>query len=170
MTIPAGPGRPANSTEPRDTASLLRGGILALAGLGVAGLLVELAFLRHWSSTGELIVWPTLAVAGIATFVLARWATPTRVHIVRWLALAVAIVGVVGVVLHVNENLIAGPLDRNYAATWDTLPWIQQLFIASTGGVGPAPALAPGSITELALAIALATVRHPALTRKVPTL
>lgn len=163
MTVSAGPA--TGRAAARDTATLLRGGILVLAGLGVAGLLVELAFLRHWSSTGELIVWPALAVAGAATLVLARWATPSRVRAVRWIAVGVAVVGVAGVVLHVNENLIAGPLDRAYAATWDAMSSIEQLFLAVTGGVGPAPALAPGSITEVAFAIALATVRHPAMSR-----
>lgn len=65
--------------------------------------------------------------------------------------------------LHVNENLLAGPLDRSYASTWDSLSIVEQLFLAVTGGVGPAPALAPGSMSELGLAIALATIRHPAL-------
>jgi hypothetical protein len=148
-----------------DSAALLRGGIVALAALGVAGLLIELAFLRHWSTIGALVVWPTLVAAALAVVALARRPAPGRVRVVRWLALAVVVVGVVGMVLHVNENLIAGPLDRNYASTWDSLSLLEQLLLAVTGGVGPAPALAPGSMSELGLAIALATVRHPALRR-----
>jgi hypothetical protein len=146
-----------------DSSTLLRGGVLALAGLGVAGLLVELAFLRHWSSAGELVVWPALATAGAATLALARRPTRRRVVTVRWIALSVALVGIAGMWFHVTENLTAGPLDRAYAATWDGLSTLQQWFLAVTGGVGPAPALAPGSISEVALALALATVRHPAL-------
>jgi hypothetical protein len=61
------------------------------------------------------------------------------------------------------ENLGAGPLDRNYATTWDGLSFMEQLWLATTGGVGPAPVLAPGSLAEIALAILLATIRHPAL-------
>ena len=148
-----------------DSAALLRGGIVALAGLGVAGLLVELAFLRHWSTLGALVVWPAIAAAAVATVGLARRPSAGRVRLVRWLALGVVVVGAVGVILHVNENLLAGPLDRAYASTWDTLSVVEQLFLAITGGVGPAPALAPGSMSELGLAIALATVRHPALQR-----
>jgi hypothetical protein len=146
-----------------DPATLLRCGIVALAALGVAGLLVELAFLRHWSSTGALIVWPALGAAGLATAALARRPSDRRIRWVRWVALAVVVVGLVGMALHVNENLLAGPLDRAYAATWDSLPTTTQLLLALTGGVGPAPALAPGSMSELGLAIALATLRHPAL-------
>ena len=146
-----------------DPSTLLRSGVLALAGFGVLGLLAELAFLRHWSSAGELIVWPTLAAAGLATVVLAFQPTRTRVLAIRWIAVAVAVLGVVGMWFHVTENLTAGPLDRNFAATWDGLSTLQQWFLAVTGGVGPAPALAPGSISEVALAIILATLRHPAL-------
>jgi hypothetical protein len=147
-----------------DAATVLRVGLVALAALGVIGLLFELVFLRHWSTTGALIVWPALGAAGIATAALAWRPTPGRVRAVRWIALGVVVVGAVGVVLHVNENLLAGPLDRDYAATWDGLSITTQLFLAITGGVGPAPALAPGSMSELGLAIALATIRHPALT------
>ena len=121
-----------------ETSTLLRVGVLGLAGLGTAGLLVELAFLRHWSSAAELIVWPALAVVAV---------------------------GLAGMWFHVSENLVAGPLDRAYATTWDTLSSANQWFLAITGGVGPAPALAPGSMSELGLAIALGTFRHPALSR-----
>jgi hypothetical protein len=148
-----------------ETSTLLRAGVLGLAGLGLAGLLVELAFLRHWSSAGELIVWPALAAAAAGTAVIAWWPTPRRVRAVRWVALGVVVVGLAGVWFHVTENLTAGPLDRAYAATWDTLSSIEQWLLAVTGGVGPAPALAPGSMSELGLAIALATFRHPVLTR-----
>ena len=146
-----------------DTSTLLRAGVLGLAGLGVVGLIVELAFLRHWSSAGELVVWPALAAAGAATLALARHPTRRRVVIVRWIALGVALVGIAGMWFHVTENLTAGPLDRAFATTWDGMSSLEQWYLAMTGGVGPAPALAPGSISEVALAIVLATVRHPAL-------
>ena len=146
-----------------DSATILRAGLIALAALGVVGLLFELVFLRHWSTVGALVVWPALGAAGLATVVLAGHPTPRRVRLVRALALGVVVAGLVGMVLHVNENLLAGPLDRNYAATWDSLAAATQLFLAITGGVGPAPALAPGSMSELGLAIVLATLRHPAL-------
>jgi len=64
---------------------------------------------------------------------------------------------------HVLENLDAGPLDRNYAATWDSMSPIDQWFTAVTGGVGRAPTLAPGVLAEMGLGLLLATVRHPSL-------
>jgi hypothetical protein len=42
---------------------------------------------------------------------------------------------------------------------------VQRLFVAATGGVGEAPILAPGALGEISLALALATVRHPAWKR-----
>ena len=62
------------------------------------------------------------------------------------------------------ESLNAGPLDRNFAATWDGLTTFDQWFAAITGQVGPSPVLAPGAITEIAPALLLGTVRHPSAT------
>jgi hypothetical protein len=83
------------------------------------------------------------------------------VWVARWLALAVAAVAVVGIWFHVQENLDAGPLDRAYADTWDTLGSAEQLWLAITGGVGPAPTLAPGALAEISFALLLATLRLP---------
>jgi hypothetical protein len=77
---------------------------------------------------------------------------------VRTLAVVALVVSTTGVALHVIENLDAGPLDRAYAATWDTMSPLAQWWTAITGGVGPAPVLAPGALAEIALALALGTV------------
>jgi len=68
----------------------------------------------------------------------------------------------------VAENLTAGPLDRDYAATWSSMPAVEQWWLAMTGGVGPAPTLAPGALLEISLALALATIRHPAFSTQKP--
>ncbi len=75
----------------------------------------------------------------------------------------VAVVGAAGIGVHVWANLQAGPLDRDFESTWAALPILQQWWLASTGQVGPAPTLAPGALTEIALALLIATIRHPAL-------
>ena len=49
----------------------------------------------------------------------------------------------------------------NFAATWDGLSAWDQRLVAITGQVGPSPVLAPGVITEIALAVLLGTVGHP---------
>ncbi len=152
---PAG-GRP-------DTATLLRRGLLGLAALGIAGTLLELVFLRHWGGISQLIVWPGVIVLGAALVLMVIHPTRTSVQVVRALALVAIATSFLGVGLHVLENLDAGPLDRAYATAWDGLPTIRQWWLAITGGVGPAPVLAPGALAEIALALGLATIRHPAL-------
>jgi hypothetical protein len=146
-----------------DLATTLRQGILGLAALGLVGTAVELVFLRHWSSALQLVVWPTLVLLFGAWWAVGLRPTPVRVRRARWLALSVLVIAALGVVVHVWANLDAGPLDQDYETTWATLPAIQQWFLAITGGVGPAPVLAPGVLAEIALAIGLATVGHPAI-------
>ena len=150
-----------------DTATLLRRGLLLLAGLGIAGTAIELVFLRHWGTAAAMVVWPAMAILAIGLGLLVRWPSPRIVQGVRVLAVVAAVVGLVGVGIHVAENLTAGPLDRDYAATWDSMSVVAQWFAAITGGVGPAPALAPAAISEVALALLLGTVSHPALVGRV---
>lgn len=150
-------------TRAVDTAALLRRGLLGLAALGLAGTTVELVFLGHWGSLTRLIVWPGVLALAAGLALLAVRPSPGAVRAVRVLAVVAVVVGVTGVGLHVLENLDAGPLDRAYAATWDGLSAVEQWWLATTGGVGPAPVLAPGALAEIALALGLATVRHPAL-------
>ena len=146
-----------------DTATLLRRGLLGLAALGIAGTTVELIFLRHWSSTTQLIVWSGVLALLAALAVLVRDPAARTVRAARILSMVVVVIAVLGVGLHVLGNLDAGPLDRKYAATWYGLGAIQQWWLAITGGVGPAPVLAPGALAEIALCVLLATLRHPAL-------
>jgi hypothetical protein len=140
------------------TAEALRRGVLALGGLGLAGTTIELVFLRHWATLTALMVWIGIAVLA-AGYAAVLWRpTPRTVRVVRTLAIVALVVSVTGVALHVIENLDAGPLDRAYAATWDTMSPLAQWWTAIAGGVGPAPVLAPGALSEIALALALGTV------------
>jgi hypothetical protein len=145
-----------------DTAAVLRRGVVLLAGLGIAGTTVELVFLRHWQTATQLIVWPALVALGIGLTWLVGRPSPTVVRRIRLLAALIVVVSVVGVALHIVENLGAGPLDRHFAAAWDTMSPVSQWWEAITGGVGPAPVLAPGALAEISLALMLATIRHPA--------
>ncbi len=156
-------GAGAGGSKGDDSAPLLRRGLLALAALGLAGTTVELVFLRHWSGPTQLIVWPGVIVLGIGLALMALRPSRGAVRAVQMLALMAVAVALTGMVLHVHENLDAGPLDRVFAATWDGLAALDQWWLAITGGVGPAPVLAPGALAEIALALLLATVRHPGL-------
>ena len=147
----------------KDLATALRSGILALAGLGIAGLAVELVFLRHWGSALETIVWPAMVLLAIGWLSVIRARGPGAIRAARIIASIVLVLAAFGVAVHADANFEAGPLDRDYAATWATLSFVQQWFLAITGGVGPAPTLAPGALAEVSLALLLGTVAHPAL-------
>jgi hypothetical protein len=148
---------------PADPSHRLRLGLLGLSAFSIVGLGFELAFLRHWGSALEATVWPVLLVLVIGWVTIARGRSARGIVAARWLAAATVAMAVIGVGVHVWANLQAAPLDREFAATWSTLPPAQQLFLAVTGGVGPAPTLAPGALAEIALTLALSTVGHPAL-------
>ena len=110
----------------QDTPALLRRGVLALAWLGLAGTTTELIFLRHWASATQLIGWPFVAVLGVAAVLIGARPTARSIVIVRWLAVAVVVASVVGVGLHIVENLDAGPLDRDYASIWASMSAFDQ--------------------------------------------
>jgi hypothetical protein len=152
-----------NATSSLDTPTLLRRGMLAVGGLGIAGTTAELVFLRHWQSPLQLIVWPAMALLAVALWLIARRPTRRGVRGGQLIGLGVLVVAGIGVLVHITQNLASGPLDKDYAAIWDTLSPIEQLWTASTGGLGPAPTLAPAAIAWTALILLLATVRHPAL-------
>lgn len=144
---------------PRGAASTLRRGLLGLAGLGVVGTGLELAFLGHWDGALQLVAWLGIALLAAALAILARTRSSATIRVVRALAGLAVVVGVVGVLVHVNANLEEAPLDRDLGSGWDARPLIERLWLAATGQVGPAPALAPGALAQTALAILLATVR-----------
>jgi hypothetical protein len=143
-------------------ATMLRRGILALVALGVAGTALELLFLGHWGSAGQTIVWPALILLAAGAATLAARPSPMSIRAVRAIAVAVSLVALVGIGFHVSENLTAGPLDRDFADVWASMSPFEQLWQAVTGGVGPAPTLAPGVLLQLGFGLLLATIRHPA--------
>ncbi len=82
------------------------------------------------------------------------------------LLLAACLVALVGLGFQLNENLRAGPLDRDYADRWDSMSQIERRIAAGTGDVGPAPTLAPGALAQIGGLLLLASIGHPALKRK----
>ncbi len=143
-----------------DLATTLRRGILALVGLGIAGTTIELVFLGHADSLLQALVWPGVAALAAGAWLAARRAHDPRARtVVRALAAVALAVGLIGVGIHVWANLEAAPLDRDYEAVWATMPALEQWWLAITGGVGPAPTLAPGALVEIGLALLLATIQ-----------
>lgn len=139
--------------------------LLVLAALGVIGTASELAMLRHWTTTVQLVPWFALGAVAVAVAVL--WFVPTAaaVRLARVLAVAVAMAAVFGMWEHVRGNYDAGPLDRRYSATWDGLSATSKWWKAVTKGVGPSPMLAPAVLVQASLCVLFATRRHPASAR-----
>lgn len=150
----------APSAEARALAAV-RSGLLGLCAAGVVGTAVELAMLRHWSSFLQLVPWLALAPLAGALVLLALRPSPAAVRVARSVAVAVVIVAGFGILEHVKANYDAGPLDRRYATSWETMSAPSRWWTAASGGVGPSPALAPAVLAQAALCLALATVAHP---------
>jgi hypothetical protein len=103
-----------------------------------------------------------LVVSGGAVLTLLARPGPATVRAARLTGLALAPAGVVGVAIHVLADMESGPLDGVVGPTWDSFPLRRQVWMASTGGVGPAPPPAARALAPTGLAMALATVGHPA--------
>lgn len=144
------------------TEDLLRRGLLWLSIVGTVGTTIELLLLRHWKGRLELIAFGALAVLAVAIVLVGRRPTARKITAGRALAMAVLLTSIVGVLVHVHSNYESGPLDFRYTASWPTTPEPIRWLLAATDTVGPSPTLAPAAIAFIALALLIATVRHPA--------
>lgn len=132
--------------------------ILAFAIMAALGALVELAMLRHFKPGSQLVPWFVLALVVLAA--AAHWARPSAAT--AWLGRAIGIVallgGAYGVYEHVGSNMNTAALSIKWADTWESLPWIRQVYEAATGGAGAAPPLAPGFLGFAGLMLIAATL------------
>ncbi|MFI6790530.1 hypothetical protein ACIBG4_24705 [Nonomuraea sp. NPDC050383] len=135
----------------------LRQGLLGVAAISVMGAAFELAAERHWQTSQQLVPWAALAVLVVALAVCALGRSPRGVAVVRVIAVAVLLAAMFGVYAHVSANFASGPLDQQYADTWDTLGPLTQWWYALSKTVGPTPPLAPGMLAQSALLLVLAT-------------
>ena len=143
-------------------------GLLGLAGLGVVGTAAELAAIRHWQSTEQLIPWAVLSVMAAAILAVALRPTGSVLRGAGVLSLGTLVAGAYGVVEHVSSNLESGPLDRVYGPKWDSMGTLSRWWAAANGGVGPNPVLAPAVLAQIGLCLLLATWAHHALHRSRP--
>jgi hypothetical protein len=149
---------------PVDSAApLLRRGLLWLGAVTTGGIGVELALSRHWTQPVQLIAWGALGVIGVAIALLIRTPSAAKVRLARMLAFTVMLSAALGIWEHVYANYDAGPLDFEYAETWESLPDASRWWLAATETVGPSPPLAPGALVQASLCVLLATLRHPSL-------
>ena len=142
-----------------DGSALVRRGLVALIVIGILAAAFELATERHWNGIEQLIPWMALAVLAVAVALLlvphGRGVPAARV-----LATLVLAASAYGVIDHIVVNHESGALDQRYSQTWETLPVVEQWWLAVTKTVGPAPTLAPGVLGQSALLLVLASVRR----------
>ena len=139
-----------------DVVVLVRCGLVALTAVGILATAFELATERHWNGIEQLVPWIALVVLAVA---LALLLIPDSrgVPAARMLAVLVLGAATYGVVDHVVVNYESGALDQRYSESWETLPVVQQWWLAVTKTVGPAPTLAPGVLGQSALLLVLAS-------------
>lgn len=148
---------------PDPAATLLRRGLLSLAVLGTAGTGLELLLLRHWDNGLELIPFVALGTLAVAIGFLVRRPNLRVVRIARAIAGTVLVTSAIGVFIHIRANYEAAPLDYRFTDSWPSTPELIRWLLAATDTVGPSPTLAPAAIGFAALAVLLATMRHPAI-------
>jgi hypothetical protein len=138
----------------------LRQLILALVFVGIVGLEIELALLRHAESFTQWI--PHIAlVAGliVATAVYFRPGLGI-LRMFQVMMMIYVLVGALGVYLHLRGN-VEFALERD-----PTLSGLRLLWKALRGAT---PALAPAALAQLGLLGLLYTYRHPALSENSTT-
>ena len=132
----------------------LRQLLLALVFLGIVGLEVELALLRHADSFEQWIPHVALMIGLVSTVaVYVRPGAPT-LRVFQAVMFIFLVVGALGVYLHYRGN-VQFALERDPSLTGARLIWKALR--------GATPALAPGALAQLGLLGLLYSYRHPAL-------
>jgi hypothetical protein len=134
----------------------LRQLVLALVFIGIVGLEIELALLRHAESFSQWIPHIVLITGLISTVAVAlrpRVATLRAFQAMMWIFIAV---GLLGLYFHYKGN-VEFALER-----YPSLGGFRLVWKALRGAT---PALAPGALTQLGLLGLIYSYRHPALAR-----
>lgn len=124
-----------------------------LASASAVGGLIELAMLRHWSGI-QIAPWVILGVIAVVGVVTALGGPRRLAQVAGGFGLFGALAGMWH---HIEANHALGPHVPPYAESWATMSAAEQWWVAAAGGLGPAPALAPG-LLGLAGALLLVAV------------
>ena len=133
----------------------LRQLVLALVFIGLVGLEIELALLRHADSFSQLIPHIVLLIgllAAVTVYLSPSAATLRAFQAIMWLFV---VVGVLGVFFHLKGN-VEFATERDPSLSGFKLIW--KVLRGAT------PALAPGALSQLGLLGLIYTYKHPALT------
>jgi hypothetical protein len=132
----------------------LRQLVLALVFVGIIGLEIELALLRHADSFSQLIPHIVLLIGLLATtlvYLRPSAAVLRAFQAIMWLFV---VIGLLGLYFHFKGNLEFAterdPSLSGFKLIWKVLR-------------GATPALAPGALSQLGLLGLIYTYKHPAL-------
>ena len=130
--------------------------LLALIVIGIVGLEVELALLRHAESFSQWIPHVTLFIGLLTTAAVYFQAGPRTLRVFQVMMVVFLVVGALGVYFHLQGNV-------EFAQERDpSLSGVRLLWKALRGA---SPALAPGALAQLGLLGLLYSYKHPGLTR-----
>jgi hypothetical protein len=131
----------------------LRQLMLAVVVIGLVGLELELALLKHADSLQQWIPHVSLLIGLLATAAVYFLPGPATLRAFRAIMAAFLLVGALGVYLHFQGN-VEFALERDPALTGLSLIWKALR--------GATPALAPGAMAQLGLLGLLYSYNHPA--------
>ena len=134
----------------------LRQLLLALVFLGIVGLEVELALLRHAESLSQWIPHIALVAGVLSTAAVYFLPEPRTLRLFQAMMFLFLAIGALGVYFHLHGNVeFARERDPSLSGTrllWKALR-------------GASPALAPGALAQVGLLGLLYCYGHPALAR-----
>ena len=132
----------------------LRQLLLSIVFLGIVGLEVELALLRHAESLTQWIPHVALMIGFLVTVIVYFRPGASTLRAFQVVMLIFLVVGAWGVYLHLSGN-VEFALERNPSLSGAALIWKALR--------GATPALAPGALAQLGLLGLLYSYTHPAL-------
>ena len=138
------------------TRATVRQLLLALVVIGIVGLEVELALLRHAESFSQWIPHVTLFIGLLTTAAVYFRPGPRTLRAFQVMMILFLVIGGLGVYFHLHGNV-------EFAQERDpSLSGVRLLWKALRGA---SPALAPGALAQLGLLGLLYSYKHPGLTR-----
>jgi hypothetical protein len=146
-------------THPHDGERLIgtfQQALLALAMASAVFVAAELASVRHWNETAQVVPFVVVAIVLVSGAILALARGRFSVWQARLAALVAASAALFGLYEHVVANLDTGVLNSRY--DWETLSGWEHAWLAASGAVGGSPALAPLALGLAGALLGLATL------------
>ena len=143
----------------------LRAGLLFLVVLGVAGIVLSLAYERHWLGAWQLAPWITLGIVIVGAAAIVVRPTAATVWLARTVAILAVVSGAIGVWQHIDANYAAGTTaeqdshdDHGHSHGNEVEAIGPTLGEVMSGAAGHAPVPSALAIAPVGLALGLATI------------